>query len=731
MRNALSEHTTALALAAHAAFSCVAPPDAYAQSRGDEITSPAVIVSDSPPLTSTQTQPYAGGQVARGGRLGLLGNADFLDTPFNQTSYTADLIEDQQARNLTDLLEVDPSVRTSTAPTNFQEYFSIRGFMFGAQDVAFNGMYGLTPYLRPPLEIAERVEVLKGSSAMLNGMPLNGSVSGTVNLVPKRAATTPLTRLSTQYISDSQLGAHLDIGRRFGESDSFGTRMNAAYRTGDSTIDNQEQTEAMLSLALDYQFDNVRSFLDILYLNRETNNPVRQFATDPTLSEVPATPGTGLSYPGYGQVTSEDMMATGRIEFDVSESLTVYAAMGRRIHQTDVIGTTVLLLYSGGNYASLPGWQIVDVDTKSYAAGANARFDTGSIKHRVAASITLVEEDQDTFLQSPIGALRVNNLYDPVEQGLPSTTGITPVVGNYQDSTLTSYALADTVSFLDERIQLTIGARHQSVEVQAYDPSTHLPAGGKYDESVVTPLIGLLAKPSPSLSLYANYSEDLAKGPSALPPAVTVATVLPPIRTKQMEVGSKYDWGEFAATFSAFQIERPSATADGGVLAENGEQRNRGIELNGFGEIASNLRMLGGVTFMQGELTKTAGGTFDGKEAIGVPRIQASLGADWVNVLAPGFSLSAQITHTGSQYVDQANRLEVPSWTRLDAGLRYVTRATHNPVTFRLSVENVFNRSWWLSSSAFANNDAFGGFLSLSTGRTVMLSLTTDFDSHN
>lgn len=666
--------------------------------------------------------------MARDGQLGLLGNADFLDTPFNQTSYTADLIEDQQARNLTDLLEVDPSVRASTARTNFLEYFSIRGFMFGAQDVAFNGMYGLTPYLRPPLEIAERVEVLKGPSAMLNGMPLNGSVGGTVNLVPKRAAVTPLTRLGTQYLSDSQLGAHLDIGRRFGERDTLGTRMNAVYRNGDTTIDNQEQTEAMFSLALDYQGESIRSFLDILQLNRKANNPVRQFAADPALSEVPAAPATGLGYPGYGQVTSEDLMATGRIEFDVAENLTAYAAIGRRIHQTDSVGTTVLLLSADGNYASFPGWQILEVDTTSYAAGANARFETGSIKHRVAATVTLVEEDQDTFLLSPIGALRVNNLYDPVEQGLPSTAGITPVIGNYQDSTLTSYALADTLSFLDERIQLTIGARHQSVEVQAYDPTTHLALGGKYDESVITPLIGLLAKPSPSLSLYANYSEDLAKGPSALPPAVTVATVLPPIRTKQVEVGAKYDWGQFAATFSAFQIERPSATADGGVLAQNGEQRNRGIELNGFGEIAGNLRVLVGVTFMQGELTKTPGGTYDGKEAIGVPRVQASLGADWVNVLTPGFGLSAQVIHTGPQYADQANRLEIPSWTRLDAGFRYVTRSPDNPVTFRLSIENVFNKSWWFSSNAFANNDAFGGFLSLSTGRTVMLSLTMDFD---
>ena len=38
-------------------------------------------------------------------------------------------------------------------------------------------------------ELAERVEVLKGPTAMLNGMPPNSSIGGTVNIVPKRAPT--------------------------------------------------------------------------------------------------------------------------------------------------------------------------------------------------------------------------------------------------------------------------------------------------------------------------------------------------------------------------------------------------------------------------------------------------------------------------------------------------------------------------------------------------------------
>ena len=49
---------------------------------------------------------YAGGQVARGGRLGLLGNVDIMDTPFNTTTYTASLIQDQRRRETGDMGQI-------------------------------------------------------------------------------------------------------------------------------------------------------------------------------------------------------------------------------------------------------------------------------------------------------------------------------------------------------------------------------------------------------------------------------------------------------------------------------------------------------------------------------------------------------------------------------------------------------------------------------------------------
>lgn len=182
--------------------------------------------------TVVETVPaYAGGQVSAGTRLGVLGNVGLLDAPFQVAGYTEQTIREQQARSVADvLMNNDASVRVRGGRADIVDSYTIRGFPVGNQDIALNGLYGVLPYWRVPIEFAERVEVLKGPSALLYGMPPSGSVGGAINVVPKRAGSEPLTRLSFDYSSDSQLGTHLDVGRRFGEEKRFGVRFNGVYR---------------------------------------------------------------------------------------------------------------------------------------------------------------------------------------------------------------------------------------------------------------------------------------------------------------------------------------------------------------------------------------------------------------------------------------------------------------------------------------------------------------------
>jgi iron complex outermembrane receptor protein len=89
--------------------------------------------------------PQRQGQVAKGAGLGLLGNRDVMDAPFNITSYTQQVIADQQSATVAAVLENDPSVRFTTNAGHAYENYTIRGLEVNSSDVSLNGLYGMAP----------------------------------------------------------------------------------------------------------------------------------------------------------------------------------------------------------------------------------------------------------------------------------------------------------------------------------------------------------------------------------------------------------------------------------------------------------------------------------------------------------------------------------------------------------------------------------------------------------
>ena len=68
---------------------------------------------------------------------------------------------------------------------------------------------------------------------------VTGALGGSVNLVTKRATNEPITQLTTRHVSNSQIGTHLDVGRRLGAGNEFGIRFNGSIDGGRTPIDKQ------------------------------------------------------------------------------------------------------------------------------------------------------------------------------------------------------------------------------------------------------------------------------------------------------------------------------------------------------------------------------------------------------------------------------------------------------------------------------------------------------------
>ncbi|RMR80812.1 TonB-dependent receptor [Pseudomonas coronafaciens] len=679
---------------------------------------PTSIVGDS---GVTDGQEYAGGQVARKGSQGMLGSRDFMETPFSMTTYTKDAVKNQQARTLGDLIASDPSVRATNPAGGRYEQFTIRGLSLFNSDVSYNGLYGILPTYTIDMEMAERVDILKGPSQLINGISPRGSVGGGINVVPKRATDKPITELTTSYASKGQVGAAVDVARRFGEDDKFGIRFNGVKQSGDTEWDHQSVDRDMAVLGLDFRGDRLRLSTDIGHTERDTDAPQERVQVGAN-AKVPNANDVRDNYAqSWSKARTKDTFGAVNAEYDLSDSVMLYGGVGARKSNHDFLRHAVSVTNDAGDFSVQPRDFTRDENVRTATAGARSWFTTGPVSHEVNLATSYFYMDFENggarYAAAP------SNLYNPVDTPTPSNPTRTDSKV-YTENRFSGVALTDTLGFFEDRLLLTLGARWQRVKVD--DWTDDVKGDTAYDEEKVSPSGGILYKVTDDFSVYANYMEGLSQGKIAPSTSVNEDQIFPPFVSRQVEVGAKYDLGSFAFTASVFRIKQPAydTNTTSRVFGPNGKRRNDGVELTMFGEPMKGFRLLGGVMYIDSELTNTVNGTFDGNRAPATPKYNVNLGAEWDVPGVNGLTLTGRGIYTGSQYLDQANSKSIDSSERFDVGARYAFKVDQKDITLRANVENVMNKYYW--SSAGASDDSEPG-LTLSTPRTYLLSATVGF----
>ena len=700
-----------------------------AANENQNTTLPRVDVKGESMQSSDLPPAYAGGQVARGGRIGLLGNRDIFDTPFSVTGYTAELIENQQARTVGDVIQNDSSVQLIAGAKSSFQTISIRGFNIGGTGVSLYD--GFIDYSRSSLTVRtlERVEIFKGPNALLNGTASN--VSGAINLVPKRPTETTLTRLTADYDYRSRFGAHADLSRRFGSKKQFGTRLNAVYHKGEAAIEDNEEELGEVALALEYRADKLRLETILDYSSRHLDGGKNIYLLSSNATSVPSVPDLdeAIQQP-WERVQPKFARALLRAEYSPDKTWTLHAAYGVMDSEAySLRAVTNRDLDVNGNFSSSFRQDIQTHKKYTWNAGIRGQFKTGEITHQLSAE-TLRSDERVAFdFMRVIDNNVTSNLYQPRFIARPQFDRITrnpPKIGDYVYS---SIAIADTMGFFDERVLLTAGIRRQTIDAKRFNRRTGMRTN-QYEKSVNTPAVGLVVKPWSFMSIYGNYIEALEQGLSAPRFAINAGEVFPPTVTEQIEFGMKFDLNGLGLTAGVFQIERPSGITETSGITENrrfslnGEQRNRGLELNAFGELWPNLRLLGGITYIDSELTRTQNGRFDGNDAPGVPELAAVLNLEWDAPVLPGLTLTARAEHMGSKYAKADNSLKIPSHELYGIGARYKRTIGDQQFILRMNIDNLLNKDYWNTNAGDLRDYVH---LYLGSPRRMNLSVSMDF----
>ena len=254
--------------------------------------------------------------------------------------------------------------------------------------------------------------------------------------------------------------------------------------------------------------------------------------------------------------------------------------------------------------------------------------------------------------------------------------------------------------------------RHDWVKSESAERTS----GGSADEQddkAFSYRLGLMYLADNGLAPYASYSTSFFPNSGV----DAQGTTFDPTEGNQFEVGLKYAPKDFRGglTFSAFHLTQDNVlTTDPrnqAFMKANGEWTSKGVELEGNVGITDRITLLGSLTLMDIEITKSADGD-EGKTPGQTPEKTAS---GWVTYsftdgTLQGLTLGSGVRYTGPSYQDTSNTAKNDSVLCVDLVARYV----RGPWTVALNVDNVADETTYSS-------DGFGYYQS--AGRTVRVSL--------
>ena len=642
-----------------------------------------------------------GGLVAKSGSVGLIGNKDVMDVPFQQVNVTEEAVERfgaDPSQASTSILVNVPSIRTSSS-TIYND-FSIRGQAANAYQMRVNGIPGLFSQNNLPMNMFEGVEVISGASVGVYGTAAKESAGGSINLKSKRAGEEDITRYTTTFAGSSSWGNYLDVSRRFGNDKQFGLRINASHVDGETAIDDENVKQKTFAINFDAHTKVSDTNLFLGYRDTKVENSLRYFDfSNGAITKLPSAPKASNNYAFKGSnLGMETTLFTLNHEQKLGENTKVFLNGGYGYNNGyDYLVTKSSrfdVLDNAGNYSSKIQNEPYCVKNGYFQLGVKQNWTVGNVKNEFALSW-----DKNWYrgqwgsTNEPRGTV-TGNLYTGSTFDFISTNKGKALPGSTQQY----YGWTAVNTSEIGKASVTLGLhRHTASDTTA--------AGKNTQSSATSPLYGVVYRPDNNFAIFANHTESFQQGSVVGTGYENVNAILDPTKTKSNEVGVKYTNGSSVASLSYFDMKQASkmeSNIDGKrYLTLNGENTFRGIELSYSGKIADKWSAMGGLMYLDSEYSKTKDNYLNGKQIKGTAKFSGV--ANIAYAPQDDMSIWARMIYTGSAplYTSANKELTVPSFTTFDFGATYKTKVNSTPVTFSATLFNAFNKDYWLARPTY------------------------------
>ena len=613
-------------------------------------------------------------------------------------------IEEQGLFSVADAMQYTPGVSIGLGEDH-RDQITIRGQNTTA-DFFVDGLRDDVQYFRPLYNV-ERIEIMRGSNALLFG---RGGGGGVVNRVTKTAdVSSDFTVLSGNIDTFSAGGITLDTNVVIDKDQAF--RLNAAADSVDNHRDFKDGSR--------YAFNPTwyLALSDVTSLNASYEYVNDDRLVDRGIPSLNGKPLNGVYDTFFGDkdfnnTTLEAHIARVKLDHKLSAEWSVNTTVQFADYDKAYQNLYPTAFDDESQFVTLDGYRdTTQRENFLWQLNAIGQFDTGAVSHTVLAGAEYADQSTENarmdnqFLEN--GSDKLSFMFsDPLV--VPAHTLTAPVRDRASDVSVVSAFVQDEIGLGDNWV-LVAGLRYDSFNIDVTD-QIEINDGAEdgnsgllsSDDSEISPRFGVIFKPAEDISLYASYSVSFLprSGDQFLTLSLSSAA-LDAEEFRNTEVGFKWNLTDsLNLSAAAFKVERENGATvdpDNPEVSQLTGTETQGFELQLSGYITDSWSVTGGYSYLDGNQTSVSGaGSGEGQRLAQLPEHMFSV---WNKFLIDEkWQWGLGIVHQSEQYASLSNNVTLPSFTRFDAAVFY----THSDaLSLQLNVNNVLDTQYFPS----AHND--------------------------
>jgi iron complex outermembrane receptor protein len=563
-----------------------------------------------------------------------------LDLPQSITVVGPALLRDQQVQRLSDVIKNVNGVYLSGTRASTQETFSARGYGLGSNNLFRNGSR-INSGSMPEMSSLERVEILKGSSAILYG---NVAPGGIVNLVTKQPKFNWGGEVSMRAGSYDLYKPSVDVYGPLSKNIAF--RVNGTHESARSYRDQVSSERFYLNPSLlfklgkktelqvqgDYLHHDFTPDFGIGSINNSTVTPVARNVFF----------GTPWQYAKTRQAT-----AGFTLKHQLRENWSLNINGSYQNYKRDYYSTERIQAAANGDWARPLGRTNTEEDYFIGQVDITGKFSTGNIQHMVLAGV-----DAERYLTTAYTYALSRNTYDTINLLNPSKFTRRTDIPAATATRFTETPVVRTGAYVQDLISLTgklkllAGIRWSLQEGRKVD-TTNLASGKKTTGGAVktdkafSPRLGLVYKITEANSVFASYANSFSVNSGT----DVYGNALEPSIIDQYEIGIKNDFfdGNLSVNLTGYRIvnhnlaQTAQFAADGVTPNNNtslkeltGQTTSDGVELDIAGRPLKGLDITAGYSYNYMRYTKTPdakGNYVEGERLVNTPAHTANASA--------------------------------------------------------------------------------------------------------